>query len=123
MKFSLIIVLACATLCLTGCHTVQTATLTTGEEHVMMNNYGWKFFNWIPLVCGNASPDAVCGCVLFRDDVTMEKIQDRFMSYAAGRTVECPVYDVNDSMFFTLFGIPIPYVLTYKEITLSGTMK
>ncbi len=50
--------MCCATLCLTGCFTVDTApSKYTGGEHVMMNNYGWKLFNWIPLFCGNADKD------------------------------------------------------------------
>ena len=124
MKNIGIAVLASATLCLAGCFTVDTARVKPGDgEHVVMNNYGWKFFDWIPLCCGNASEKASVGFALFRDDVTHEKIQARFETYANGRTVECPVYDVNDTKFISLFGIPIPYLITYKEITLSGTVK
>jgi len=113
-----------ATLCLTGCFSVETATVKpSNAEHVVMNNYGWKFFDWIPLVCGNASEDAVMECALFRDDVTFEKIQARFTAYANGRTVECPVWTPVDHNVITVFGIPIPYVITYKEYTLSGTLK
>ena len=112
------------TLCLTGCFTVDTAPLRPGTgDHVVMNNYGWKFFDWIPLFCGNADENGATGFVLFRDDVTIEKIQARMAKYANGRTVECPVYDYVDTQFLSLFGIPIPYVITYKEITLSGTVK
>lgn len=111
-------------LCLSGCFSVDTATVkSTGAEHVVMNNYGWKLFDWIPLFSGNADPDATMGCAFFRDDVTMEKMQKRFMAHAEGRRVECPVYDVNDTVIFSLLGLPIPYVITYKELTLSGTMK
>ncbi len=115
---------AVATMCLTGCFSVDTAKLGHGGgEHVVMSNYGWKLFNWIPLFCGNASEDASCGFVLFRNDVTAEKVQARFAKYANGRTIECPVYDFNDTVFFELFGFPIPYILTYSDISLSGTMK
>ena len=108
---------------LTGCFTVDTAKVQGQNEHVVMNNYGWKFFNWIPLICGNASENASMGSALFRDDVTMEKIQARFAKHANGREIDCMVYDVNDTPFIYVFGIPIPYLITYKEITLSGTMK
>ena len=113
-----------ATLCLTGCFTVDSATFKKdGAEHVVMNNYGWKLFDWIPLVCGNASEDASFGIAFFRDDVTMEKVQTRFAKYADGRQIECPAYDVNDSVIMYILGLPIPYLFTYNEITLSGTMK
>lgn len=112
-----------ATMGLAGCFTVDTAPLARGGEHVVMNNYGWKLFDWIPLVCGNANEDGATGFALFRDDVTAEKVQSRFARYAGARTIESPVYDVNDTIFFNVFGFPIPYILTYKEITLSGTLK
>ena len=109
---------------LTGCFSVDTATIkSTGAEHVVMNNYGWKLFDWIPLFSGNADADAVCGVAFFGDDVTMEKMQARFTRYAEGRKIETPVYDVNDTVILNVLGIPIPYVVTYKELTLSGTMK
>ncbi|MBO7721402.1 MAG: hypothetical protein J6T01_03255 [Kiritimatiellae bacterium] len=123
MKKLCIAVAAGAALWLSGCFSVDTAPVMGGGEHVVMNNYGWKFFNWIPLVCGNVSENASFGTAIFRDDVTVEKIQKRFTGYAKGRMIECPVYDVNDTVFMTIFGIPIPYIITYREITLSGTLK
>lgn len=116
-------ILAGVTMCLTGCFSLETASAPSGGEHVVINNYGWKFFDWIPLVSGNASEDAACGTAFFRDDVTPEKLQARLVKVAAGRTVECPVFDVNDSPIWNVFGFPIPYVVTYHELTLSGTLK
>ena len=89
----------------------------------MVNNYGVKFCNWIPLFCGNAADNPTCGFVLFRDDVTVEKLQHRLVAAANGRTIECPSYDVKSTIFHTLLGLPIPYLFTSKEITLSGTAK
>lgn len=124
MKNSALILALGATLCLTGCFTVDTAPCkSAGGEHVVMNNYGWKFFDWIPLFCGNANEKGATGFVFFRDDVTMEKVQHRFIAYANGRTIDCPVYDFNDNISISVLGIPIPYLFTYKEITVSGTMK
>jgi len=111
-------------LCLVGCFSVESAKLKpSNAEHVVMNNYGWKLFDWIPLVCGNAAEDATMGCALFRDDVTFEKIQTRFAKYANGREIACPAWTPLDYNVITVFGIPIPYVVTYKEYTLSGTLK
>lgn len=111
-------------MCLTGCFTIDTAPLSsTGEEHVMMSNWGCRLFGCLPLFSGNASEDALTQVAFFRDDVTMEKVQARFTAYANGREIVCPVYHNFDKNIFTLFGIPIPYVLCYKEITLSGTLK
>jgi len=110
-------------MCLSGCFTVEKTAVRTGGEHVVMNNYGWKFFDWIPLWCGNASEDASTAFVLFRDDVTVEKVQKRFMKYAAGREIECPMYDIIEEKGLSIFGIPLPYLYTYREISLSGTLK
>ena len=124
MKFIPICLVICATLCHTGCFSVDTALIKEeNAEHVVMNNYGWKLFDWIPLFCGNAEEDSSTSFVLFRDDVTVDKMQARFARYAAGREIVCPVYDMNDSKFLYVFGIPIPYIITYDEITLSGTLK
>lgn len=124
MKFSQILAVAGVTLCLSGCFTLDTATMKwSGEEHVMANNYGWTLFNWIPLFCGNAADDAECGFVMFRDDVTPEKVQHRVIKYAEGRQLMCPAYHTKDTVFLNVLGIPIPYVICYKEITLSGTLK
>ena len=128
MKITTLLASVGATLCLTGCFTVDTATIkSTGAEHVVMNNYGWKLFDWIPLFSGNPADDVAqgysLGCKFFSDTVTMEEMQARFARYAEGRKIECPVYDMNDSVFISVFGIPIPYLVTYKELTISGTMK
>jgi len=113
-----------ATLCLAGCLNVDTAQCRlAGGEHVMITNKGWKLFNWIPLWSGNASDNATCGTAFFRDDVTMEKIQHRFVAYANGREIIDPSWDVTDEVIITVFGIPVPYIITYKEMTISGTMK
>jgi len=112
------------TLCLTGCFSIETATVqSTNAEHVVVNNWGWKLFDWIPLVSGNATEDAFMETAFFRDDVTFEKLQTRLEKYANGREIDCPVFTPIDYQVFVIYGIPIPYILTYKEYTLSGTLK
>ena len=112
-----------ATMCLTGCFSLDSARLPSGDEHVVMRNYGWKLFNWIPLACGNASEDPSCAFVLFRDDITQEKVQSRFAKYANGRQIESLACHTDDSVFFDFFGFNIPYVLCYREVSFSGTLK
>ena len=82
------IALSCAATCLAGCLSIDTAeTRSGGGEHVLARNYGWTLFNCIPIICGNASADATMGCVMFRDDVTMERLQAKLAEYAAGREI------------------------------------
>ena len=124
MKILATLALAVGTSCLTGCFTVESTPIKGGGEHVVMRNYGWKFFDWVPLFCGNISEKS-SGTVFFRDDVTYGKIKDRFLKYANGRPVECPVFDENDEKFISMLGVPVvvPYLFTYQEITLSGTFR
>ena len=110
---------------LSGCYTLDSAPVSdTGREHVLVQNYGWSLFGCIPIFCGNAAKDPSCPFVMFRDDVTMEKIQERFDEYAAGRSVDCPVFHVDDTKFISVYSIPIPipYIVCYKEVSLSATL-
>lgn len=119
-----------AALALTGCFSIDVATnRMTNDQHILVANYGWYLFGQVPLVCGNISPKKISPCVFFRDDVTMDKIQDRFMSYAKKEhlTPRDLTYHANEQVMFTLPGttiaIPLPYVLTYREIQLSGVLQ
>lgn len=130
MKIFRIIAFSCVTICLTGCFSLDTAVLPkTGDEHVMVSNYGWFLFKRIPLACGNSSRDRILPWVLFRNDVTMKKIQQRFMDHArgSGKTASDLNYYTSDSVMFEVpglnFPLPIPYLLTFKEIQLSGVLK
>ena len=115
---------------LAGCFTLDSADLrSTGEEHVCVGNRGWYLFNIIPLACGNASEDPFMPWVFFRNDVTMDKIQRRFMDYAHfyGKQTGDMSYYTQESVLFEIpgtdFPVPVPYLLTYKEIQLSGVLK
>ncbi len=120
----------CVTICLSGCFTLDTADIrTTGEEHICVGNSGWYLFHFIPLACGNASEDPAMPWIFFRNDVTMDKIQHRFMSYANfyGKKTRDMAYYTQESVLFEIpgtdFPIPLPYILTYKEVQLSGVLK
>ena len=115
--------------CLTGCFTIEKAEIKNiAGEHVLASNYGWYLFHFIPLACGNASSNAWTPWVAFRDDVTMDKIQGRFMRYAkgSGYAVEDLAYTTRESVMLEIPGInlplPVPYLLTYREIQLSGVL-
>ena len=118
---------------LAGCFSFDAATLPrTGDEHLVASNYGWYLFGSIPLVGGNATnPETRCGpWAFFRDDVTMDKIQGRLTSYAAtkpDRQLVDLVYHTHNEIFFQIpfseIPLPIPYVICYRQIQLSGTLK
>ena len=122
------LVLTCAALGLAGCfHLDRARFVRTNEEHVLVSNYGWYLFHYIPLACGNANKDRWLPWVMFRNDVQMDKIQSRFMDYAGTRPARDLAYTTYDSVMLEIPGInlplPIPYLLTYREIQLSGVLE
>ena len=123
---------ACALLAaasLSGCFSLERTRIEqAGGEHVLASNYGWYLFHVIPLACGNAREERWTPWVLFRDDVKMDKVQKRFTDYAArqGCDIEDMTYKNKESVMFEIpslnFPLPVPYLLTYREIQLSGVM-
>ncbi len=116
-------------MCLAGCFSLEKAEICNiNGEHVLASNYGWYLFHFIPLATGNASFDAWTPWVCFRDDVKLDKIQNRFMNYANGQGMmaEDLTYTTRESVMLELPGInlplPLPYILTYREIQLSGVL-
>ncbi len=124
------IALLCGTaMCLAGCFSFEAAKLSrSGEENVFISNYGWYLFGLWPLATGNAIPDGF-PIVFFRDDVTMDKIQARMLSYSESQHKEIDdlTYHNHDSVLLNIpgldFPLPIPYILTYREIQLSGVVR
>ena len=118
-------ILACALL--GGCATVTVSR--DGATMVNIENSGWYLFHFIPLACGNASEDPLMPWIFFRNDVTMDKIQHRFMKYANfyDKKTRDMSYYTQESVLFEIpgtdFPIPLPYILTYKEVQLSGVLK
>ena len=127
-------------LLLAGCFSMDIATTKSLKEsavsqedgkpieHVVVSNYGWYLFNWIPLVCGNARPDASFPWKFFSNQVTPMLLHDRLMSHAATKNADVGelVFLRDEKVIFDLPGtdipIPIPYVLTYREIQFSGVL-
>ena len=121
---------ACLALVLAGCFSLETAELTKcGDENLLVTNYGWYLFNVLPVATGNASEGALSPTVFFRNDVTMDKVQKRAQRYAqkTGKQLSDLAYHNQSSVMFNIpgtdFPIPIPYVLTFREIQLSGVLK
>lgn len=125
------IFLACATLCLTGCFSIDTGHVArTGDEHILVSNYGWYLFHFIPVANGNANENRWLPWVMFRDDVTLDKVQRRFMMHAndIGKPdVRDLSYTTRESVMLEIPGLnlplPVPYLLTYREIQLSGVAR
>lgn len=97
-------------------------------EHVVVSNYGWYLFNWIPLACGNATPGAFFPWKIFSGQVKPDLLHDRLMMHAAAQNAD--VKDLsfirNEKVCFDLpgtnFPVPIPYILCYREIQFSGVL-
>ena len=124
------IAVALAAMCLAGCFSLERARIRSiDKEHVLVSNYGWYLFHFIPVACGNASFNAWTPWVAFRNDVTLDKIQSRFMNYANfyGKKTRDMSYYTQESVLFEIpgtdFPVPLPYILTYKEVQLSGVLK
>ena len=114
LRFGYIVVL-CGTLCLAGCLSTEVAkSEVCGTEHILVRDYGWKFFNWIPI---------------FRSDITIDRVQKELMAESArrGKTPTDLVYHTMDKVTFDIpllvASIPIPYIICYHEIQLSGALQ
>ena len=105
----------CATLCLTGCLSTEVSkSEVCGTEHIFVDDYGWKLFNWIPL---------------FRSDITLERVQKELMAESARRgkiATDLTIHSYDKVTFdipLIVITIPIPYVICYHEIQVSGVLK
>ena len=130
MRFSILAISLCVTFCLTGCFTLESASIrATGEEHIHVANEGWYLFHKYPLVCGNADKNGFLPFVFFRNDVKMDKLQERFFDYANehGKKNKDMNYLTSESVLFEIpglsFPLPIPYLLTQRTIQLSGVLE
>ncbi len=97
-------------------------------EHVVVSNFGWYFFNRWPIVCGNAQVNRSSHWHFFHNDVDENVLQRRLMDYASERG--CNVTDLhifNNAEVLMSIGmggvsIPIPYVLSYRELQYSCSL-
>lgn len=127
MRIFLLSVALCGAICITGCFSLESeVSKTNGQEHVVAKNYGWSLFNCLPLCCGNVNAQGRVGpWAFFRDDVTLDKMHERFLRHAAekGRPAQDVCCHSYDSVMIYILSIPIPHVFTYKEIQISGVLK
>lgn len=130
LRLLLTILLFSTAIVLSGCFSIDVATnRITNDRHVLVSNDGWYLFGSLPLVCGNISDKSNSSFAFFRDDVTMDKIQDRFIDFAKKEhlTPRDMTYHANEQVLFTIpattIAIPIPYVLAYRKIQLSGVLQ
>ena len=81
------------------------------------------------MVTGNADEEAISPVILFRNDAQMDKVQQRAVKYAEkkGKRLHDLSYHNYESVMLNIpgldFPLPIPYILTFCEIQLSGVMK
>lgn len=115
MKVVTLIYVFCATLCLSGCLSTEVSkSEVSGVEHIFTSDYGWKLFNCIPL---------------FRPDITQERVQTALFEEASkrGKTAVDLSYHNYDTIMFEIpilyIPVPIPYLICYHEIQLSGTLQ
>ena len=98
------------------------------SEHVVVSNFGWYFFNYWPIVCGNAHVDRRFPWRFFRNDVDENVLQRRLMDYASAR--DCNVTDLhifNNAEVLMSIGVggvslPFPYVISYRELQYSCSL-
>lgn len=115
-----------------GCYSFETTrSKETGERHIIAMNYGWYLFNRLPIICGNSRPKAerFGPWSFFKDEVTFDNTQRCFM-----RDLAADPHDLHDLNYwvrenflfeipFVEIPLPIPYLITYREIQLSGVLK
>ena len=98
-----------------GCLTVDhAASEVTGVEHVVVSDYGWKLFNVFPI---------------FRSEISQGRVQQTLLDYAAARgkraeNLTCFNYETVMFDVPTLsVTIPVPYLVCYQKIQISGVLR
>lgn len=126
----LLILSVCGTICLTGCYSIDTAKEPGSQTtQIIASNYGWYLFDLIPLACGDTDEDWIVPSSFFHNRVTMDEIQNRLMEKTrnSGKRLENLAWHNDDSVLLTIpflnVPLPIPYVITYREMQLSGELK
>ena len=140
MKIHALSIVVLFAIVLGGCYSTDVGTNTALQnselkegvdkpiEHVLISNYGWYLFNCIPLVCGNATPGESFPWKFFTDQVNPILLHDRLMTYANSKdaNVKNIVFSRDERVFFDVPGTeipcPLPFLVCYQEIQLSGVL-
>lgn len=140
MKRTSLPLAAIALALLAGCYSMDVATTESLKgsasapdggkplEHIVVSNYGWYLFHAFPLACGNATPGAFFPFKIFSDQVSPGLLHDRLMAHAAAIHADAKdlVFFRNEKVLYDIPGlnipVPIPYLLTYREIQFSAVL-
>ena len=85
----------------------------------------WYLFNAWPLACGNAHENSKFIWRFFSNDVNADILQSRLTHYAARKGCDVEELNVFDdeqvllSIPGTSFPIPLPYIITFREMQIS----
>ena len=103
-------------LAMAGCATVTTAhnyhgvNVEEGEvpiESVVIENTGWKIFDFIPIGGGDPERPNSCSCRLFEDTTTLQNnldmLEREMKSVGATRIVNLCSRKIDESVFILLF--------------------
>ena len=120
--------MAAASISLAGCFSVEVASspvLGEGvERHLIVDNYGWYLFGYVPLLCGNKKLDSWCPISIFCDEVNPQVAYEKVKSLSEREGCEIGNFhlvDDNDVMFeFYSVPVPIPWIVVRKEVCISA---
>lgn len=128
------IVFLCAAALLAGCTSVSTTPKTSAPQvsglenspyrQIMLTNYGYYLFNWIPLFSGGKGEDSFA---LFSDTVNLETAMKTLDEKCRALDAD-EVADLQTSEKATCFLSWVPYIGTslglywYKEIQVSAVV-
>ena len=124
----LAVCVAVASLSLAGCFSVEVASSPVlGEEverHLIVDNYGWYLFGYVPLLCGNEKLDSWCPISVFCDEVNPQVAHEKVKGLSEREGCEIGNYHLiydNEVMFeFYSIPVPIPWIVVRKEVSISA---
>ncbi|MBO5940820.1 MAG: hypothetical protein J6R18_06480 [Kiritimatiellae bacterium] len=123
-----------------GCYNLQVATneslcnsaIEKGKnepvEHVLISNYGWYLFNYIPMVCGNTVADDVLPWSFFSNHVDPVLLHGKMIAYASSKNANVSNLSISrtEKVFFEFPGsqipVPIPFLISFQEVQVSGVL-
>ena len=97
-------------------------------EHTVVSNYGWYLFNHWPLASGDTEGTEVLPFRLFHDTVNENLLHHKLTTYASihGYDVADMAMLSSEQVLLSIPGtglpLPIPYILTYRKIQISGVL-